>query len=106
MAFSTDNIEKVCHEEQLRIWADDNIMAALAMGGYLRDLDYSEGVELQEMLMREIKSVVEMAFDHPARQNVEEMLQDRNVVHLNMLGGSIARLSDGQVKHLYPHLFQ
>lgn len=58
--------EEVCHEEQLRIWAND-LVGAISMEGYLReDIDYAEGVEIEAMVMREIKKVVEAAFDHPA----------------------------------------
>ena len=55
----------VCHEEQLRIWAND-LVGLLSMENYLReDLDYSEGVEIEAAVMREIKKIVESAFDHP-----------------------------------------
>jgi hypothetical protein len=101
-------LDDICHDEQLRIWAHDNIVAALALGGYLRDLDYDEGIDLQEMLMREVKQIVEMALDHPERERGvdADVLRDPTVVHLNMLRGGIAMLTDGQVKHLYPHLFK
>jgi len=59
--------EEVCHEEQLRIWAHDHILAALTMEGYLRDdLSYDDGIDMEKMVMREIKSIIESAFDHPA----------------------------------------
>lgn len=58
--------ELVCHDEQLRIWADDHIIGALAVGGYLRDdLTYDDKVALALDMQREIKSIVESAFDHP-----------------------------------------
>jgi|HubBroStandDraft_1064217.scaffolds.fasta_scaffold51393_6 hypothetical protein len=57
--------EKVCHEEQLRIWAND-LVGLLSMQGYLRDdLTYDDGVHMERYVMDEIKSVVEQAFDHP-----------------------------------------
>lgn len=63
--------DTVCHEEQLRIWAHDNLIGALAMGEYLReDLSYDERMELEHMLMRELKRVVEMAFDHPEARTI------------------------------------
>lgn len=34
-----------------------------------------------------------------------EKLLDPNFVHINTLLGTIAKLTDEQVKHLYPHLF-
>lgn len=59
--------EAVCHEEQLRIWASDDIIGALALGGYLRDdLSYDEQIDLERDMMREIKSIIEIAFNHPA----------------------------------------
>jgi hypothetical protein len=58
--------QEVCHEEQLRIWAHDHIIGALALGGWLRDdLSYDDKIELEECMMREIKRIVEIAFDHP-----------------------------------------
>jgi hypothetical protein len=57
----------VCHDEQLRIWADDHIIAALSLEGLLRaDLSYDEVVDLEKIVMREIRSIIESAFDHPA----------------------------------------
>lgn len=58
--------EAVCHEEQLRIWAHDHIIGALSTGNFLRDdLIYDEIVELEDAMMREIKCIIESAFDHP-----------------------------------------
>lgn len=66
--------ETVCHEEQLRIWASDNIIGALALGGYLRDdLSYDDKIGLEHDMMREIKSVVEMAFDHPEARTIRRI---------------------------------
>lgn len=63
--------ETVCHEEQLRIWAHDHILAALSMGDYLRDdLSYDDGIELERMLMHEIKRIIEIAFDHPEARTI------------------------------------
>jgi len=59
--------EEVCHEEQLRIWAHDNILAALAMEDYFRDdLSYDDKIDMEKIVMHEIKQIIEMAFDHPA----------------------------------------
>lgn len=64
--------EEVAHEEQLRIWAHDHLLGALALGGYLRDdLSYDDGVDLERMLMRGLKSIVELAFDHPAARTIK-----------------------------------
>lgn len=63
----TKAMEEVCHEEQLRIWADDHIIGALAQEGYFRDdLSYDDKIDIESIVMREIKSIVESAFDHPA----------------------------------------
>jgi Fe2+ or Zn2+ uptake regulation protein len=56
----------VCHEEQLRIWAHDNIISHLAMEGYLRDdLSHDDMIHIEHIVMQEIKSIVEIAIDHP-----------------------------------------
>lgn len=58
--------EAVCHEEQLRIWAHDHIIGAIALGDWLRDdLSYDDQIEMEACMMREIKNIIEMAFDHP-----------------------------------------
>ena len=55
----------VCHDEQLLIWADE-IIGALSMEGYIReDMTYADGIDLHHLVMREIKSIIEAAFDHP-----------------------------------------
>lgn len=62
--------EVVCHEEQLRIWAEE-IVGALSMGGYIReDTSYADAIDLQDIVMREVKSIVEMAFDHPEARTI------------------------------------
>ncbi len=64
--------EEVCHEEQLRIWANDNIIGALALGDFLRDdLSYDEKLDLEHTIMRELKRVIEMAFDHPEARTIK-----------------------------------
>ncbi len=57
-------VDRICHDEQMVIWAGD-VTGALSIGDFLRDLDYSEGIELQECLKREIRSIIRMALDHP-----------------------------------------
>lgn len=62
--------ETVCHEEQLRIWAND-LVGLLSMENFLReDIDYSEGIDLEQAVMREIKKIVESAFDHPEARTI------------------------------------
>lgn len=58
--------ECVCHDEQLRIWAHDELIGALALGGFLReDLSYDELIDLERTVMRELKGIITSAFDHP-----------------------------------------
>lgn len=57
--------EMVCHKEQLQIWADDMISAIGMQGDFLKDLAYCDLVDLHDVVEREIKSIVESAFDHP-----------------------------------------
>lgn len=57
--------ELVCHDEQLRIWADD-VVGLMSMEGWLKDdLSYGDGVDLVNAIKRELKKVVESAFTHP-----------------------------------------
>lgn len=65
--------ETVCHDEQMVVWASD-VAGMLSMGGWLReDLDYSEGVDLQEAIKRELRSIIEMAFDHPEARTIKRL---------------------------------
>lgn len=62
--------DAVCHEEQLRIWAEE-IVGCLSMEGYIReDMSYDDAIDIQKMIMREIKSIVEAAFDHPESRTI------------------------------------
>jgi hypothetical protein len=64
--------ETVCHDEQMVIWAGA-FAGMLNMGGWLRDdLVYSEGVDLQEAIKRELKNIIEMAFDHPEARTIRK----------------------------------
>ena len=57
--------ELVCHDEQLRIWAEE-IVGALSMAGCIReDTSYADAIDLQQIVMREVKSIIESAFNHP-----------------------------------------
>ena len=38
--------------------------------------------------------------------DIAQKLNDPTFVHINMLRGGIAMLTDAKVKHLYPHLFE
>lgn len=62
--------DAVCHDEQLRIWAHE-IVGRLSMESYLRDdLSYDDGVEMERAVMDEVKSIIEMAFDHPEARTI------------------------------------
>jgi hypothetical protein len=64
--------EAVCHEEQLRIWAHDHIVGALALGEFLRDdLSYDEGMDLERTIMNELKSIISQAFNHPEAKTIK-----------------------------------
>jgi hypothetical protein len=57
--------ELVCHDEQMVVWAG-GLAGMLNMGGWLRDdLSYDDGIEMQEAIKRELRSIVSMAFTHP-----------------------------------------
>lgn len=57
--------ERVCHSEQLDVWAHE-IFQRLNMEEALReDLTYDEQVEIERYLRDEIRSIVESAFTHP-----------------------------------------
>lgn len=62
-------VEEVCHEEQLRIWADD-LISALGMENYLNFSSYADKIDMERIVMREIKSIAEAIFDHPAAATV------------------------------------
>ena len=60
-------VDRVCHEDQLRIWAND-VTGMLSIYDFVRpDLSYDEGVQLEQALMQEIKDIVDAAFHHPER---------------------------------------
>lgn len=56
--------ETVCHDEQLRIWADE-VISALGMGDYLKFSSYADKVDMEAIVMQELKSIIESALDHP-----------------------------------------
>ncbi|WP_424140811.1 hypothetical protein [Roseomonas chloroacetimidivorans] len=62
---SPSNADIVCHDEQLRVWAS-GVMGALSMGDFLRDdLSYDDRLDLERVVMGEIKRIVASAFNHP-----------------------------------------
>lgn len=62
---------EVCHDEQMVIWASD-FAGMLSMEGWLReDIDYSEGVDLHEAIKRELRNIIESAFDHPEARTIK-----------------------------------
>lgn len=64
-------VDAICHEEQLRIWADDHIISTLAQEGYFReDLSYDDKIDIERIVQREIKSILVAAFDHPNARTI------------------------------------
>lgn len=64
---TTADAERVCHQEQLQVWAEE-LVSSLGMGGYLReDMDYADNVDCHRAVQDEIKRIVTRAFDHPER---------------------------------------
>jgi hypothetical protein len=63
--------DEVCHDEQMVVWAGD-FVGMLSLGGYLRDdLSYGDGVDLTEDVKRELRSIIESAFDHPEARTIK-----------------------------------
>lgn len=57
--------QEVCHEDQLTSWSGD-LVGALSLGEFIRDdLSYDDVIALHQLVQKEIKSIVEMAFTHP-----------------------------------------
>lgn len=62
---------EVCHDEQMTIWSHE-IVVALGMAGLLRDpLTYDEGLEAHSVVASELRSIIEMAFDHPEARTIK-----------------------------------
>lgn len=62
--------EAICHDEQMVVWASD-FLGMLSLGGWLRDdLSYDDGVDLGNAVKRELRSIMEMAFDHPEARTI------------------------------------
>lgn len=61
---------EVCHAEQMQIWVHE-IVVALGMGGYLRELDYGELTDVHSTIESELRSIIEMAFDHPEARTIK-----------------------------------
>lgn len=63
-------VDRICHDEQMVIWAGD-VTGALSLAGVLRDdLSYDEIADLHEVVKREIRSIVRMALNHPEARTV------------------------------------
>jgi len=65
--------EIVCHEEQLRIWADEMIAAIGMQGDFLKEMSYDELLDLGRIVEREIKNIVQSAFDHPEATTIRRL---------------------------------
>lgn len=60
----------ICHDEQMVIWSGE-VVGALSMAGFLReDIDYSENIELHEIITRELRDIIGAALDHPEGRTV------------------------------------
>lgn len=60
----------ICHDEQMVVWSGE-IVGALSMAGFFRDdIDYSENIELHEIVTREIRDIIGAALDHPEARTV------------------------------------
>lgn len=57
-------VDRVCHDEQMRIWARD-IAVALGMANYLSMASYEEILDVERIIQGELKSIMESAFNHP-----------------------------------------
>jgi len=67
--------EIVCHEEQMVIWTAD-MAGALSLERFLRDdLSYDQVLELHAVIGRELRSIIEMAFDHPEARTIIRQIQ-------------------------------
>ncbi len=65
--------EEVCHDEQMTIWSSE-IVGMLSMYGWLRDdLTYQDGVEMDGAVRRELRSIIEAAFDHPEARTIKRL---------------------------------
>lgn len=63
--------DEICHDEQMVVWASD-FVGMLSMGDWLREnIDYSDSLELQEAVKRELQSIIKMAFDHPEARTIK-----------------------------------
>lgn len=63
-------VEEVAHEEQMTIWVGE-VLGALSLCNALRDdLTGGDVVELHKVVARELRDILEMAFDHPAARTI------------------------------------
>ena len=66
----TAAVDRICHDEQMVIWAGD-VVGALSLGDFLRsDLSYDDSLDLHDVIKRELRSVIRMALDHPEARTV------------------------------------
>jgi hypothetical protein len=78
---------RVCHEEQLMIWAGE-ITGSLSAGGYLReDFSYEDILDAGAMVANCIRSIVESAFGHPELKTA--------LIHRSALAEDTARAAEG-----------
>lgn len=69
-------VERVAHDEQLTIWAND-LIGTLGVHDFLStELTGGDIGDLHAVLKREIKGIVGSAFDHPEAQTVATTHQE------------------------------
>lgn len=65
--------ETVCHPEQMTIWSHE-IVVALGMAGLLKEeLSYDDGLEAHFIVERELRDIIESAFDHPEARTIRRV---------------------------------
>lgn len=70
-------VDRICHDEQMVVWSGD-VVGTLSIGEFLRDdLSYDEIAQLHEVVKRELRSVIRMAFSHPEARTVYTLPKSR-----------------------------
>lgn len=64
-------VEAICHDEQMTIWAGETA-GSLSMGGYLReDLSYDDKLDLHAVIARDLRDIINTALAESERKRVE-----------------------------------
>lgn len=68
-------VERICHREQLSIWAGE-LTSALALGDFLKeDWSFDDSVDLERELVAQLRDIMGSALTHP-EVNVTELLSE------------------------------